>query len=80
MGSIYTPEMIILNTGFLETLDDRNFKNGMVEIIKMGAIYDQELFEWLESTSLSNLRQDDVLLFNIMQKSCENKRKITTVA
>jgi len=89
IGSIYTPEMIIFNTGFIDSLDDRNFKNGMVEIIKMGAITDPTLFELLESTNLSkvihfifiseDLRNDPELLFKIMRRSWEDKKNIIQV-
>ena len=53
VGSIYNPKLIISNTALLESLDDRNFKNGLVEVIKMGAIADDVLFEALEKTTLS---------------------------
>lgn len=89
IGAIYTPEMIIFDTGFLQSLDERNFKNGIVEIIKMGAIYDIELFEWLENTNLSkikiikqslgDLRKDQELLFRIMRRSWEDKKNIVQV-
>jgi 3-dehydroquinate synthetase len=52
IGSIYNPELIISNTAYLNTLNKRNFKNGLVEIIKMGIIADHELFESLEKTNL----------------------------
>lgn len=44
VGAFYDPALIIVNTNFLATLDDRNFSNGLAEIIKAGLIMDKELF------------------------------------
>lgn len=48
IGSFYDPFKIIIYEQFLDTLDDRNFANGISEIIKMGVIRDKQLFEKLE--------------------------------
>lgn len=52
IGAIHQPYMVMINIRFLNSLDERNFKNGLVEVIKIGAIYDSELFDILEKTSL----------------------------
>ena len=44
VGSIYDPGCIVVHLGFLKSLDDRNFNNGMAEIIKMACILDYEFF------------------------------------
>ena len=77
--------MVITNTWFLETLDMRNFKNGMVEIIKMGTILNLQLFEPLEKDSdgnllkISNLMQNKNLLFKIMKMSIKTKANFIQV-
>ena len=38
IGSFYDPKMVLVNVNFLKTLDQRNFNNGVAEIIKMGLI------------------------------------------
>jgi len=73
IGSIYNPELIVTNTAYLDSLDKRNFKNGLVEIIKMGVIADLDLFEALERTNIDKLIQNSELLYRIMRKSVENK-------
>ncbi len=44
IGSIYPPRQVLIDTKTLETLDQRNFNNGMAEIIKVAMIYDKDLF------------------------------------
>lgn len=79
VGSIYNPTKVICNTRFLNTIDKRNFKNGLVEIIKMAAIVDLELFNLLASANLEKLVNDHELLFRIMKMSVMNKVKIIQV-
>jgi len=51
IGAFYQPSKVIINIQFLKTLDDRNFRNGLVEVIKMGVVFNQSLFELLEKSS-----------------------------
>lgn len=43
IGSFYDPVLIIVCHQFLNSLDDRNFSNGLAEVIKIGAILDAHL-------------------------------------
>ena len=79
VGSIYNPSMIITNTRFLESLSIRNFKNGIVEVIKMGAVYNRGLFEILENTNLNEVMQNHELLYEIMKVSIESKVRVIQV-
>lgn len=47
IGSFYDPVFIVVCMRFLKTLDDRNWSNGMAEVIKMALILDSELLEKL---------------------------------
>ena len=47
IGSFYIPAFVVINVNFLKTLDDRNFRNSLVESIKMACIRDKEMFEQL---------------------------------
>jgi 3-dehydroquinate synthetase len=76
IGSIYQPSRVIINTGFLSTLDDRNFCNGLLEVIKMGALRNKNLFDLLENSSLEELRGNKELLRRIMELSVKGKIEI----
>lgn len=56
VGAFYDPVLIIVNTSFLTTLDDRNFSNGLAEIIKAGLIMDKQLFNQLCSFNIKTIR------------------------
>lgn len=47
VGSFYQPEIVFIDTLFLETLGERYLRDGMAEAIKYGCIKDKELFERL---------------------------------
>ncbi|MBP2028440.1 3-dehydroquinate synthase [Acetoanaerobium pronyense] len=48
IGAFYPPEMVIIDTNLLKTLDERFIIDGMAEVIKYGCIIDKKLFEFLE--------------------------------
>lgn len=47
IGMFYQPSAVVADTSLLSTLDDRQIACGMAEIIKYGAIADEQLFEKL---------------------------------
>ena len=49
IGSFYPPEMVIIDTNLLRTLEERFIRDGMAEVIKYGCIKDKELFDYLEA-------------------------------
>ena len=53
IGSFYNPTEIVVNTKFLETLPDKEIRQGLGEIIKYGIIKDLKLFRKLELTSFA---------------------------
>ncbi|MFV0502361.1 MAG: 3-dehydroquinate synthase [Lachnospirales bacterium] len=48
VGAFYQPKFVLIDTNTLTTLDERQFNNGMAEIIKYGCILDLELFNSLK--------------------------------
>ncbi|MCK5388347.1 MAG: 3-dehydroquinate synthase [Candidatus Izimaplasma sp.] len=44
IGSFYQPKMVLIDPDTLKTLSDREFNNGVAEMIKYGMIADKELF------------------------------------
>ncbi|MDX1671003.1 MAG: 3-dehydroquinate synthase [Balneolaceae bacterium] len=50
IGAFYQPEAVFTDTGFLETLDRKEWINGLSEILKYAAIRRPALFDQLEHT------------------------------
>ncbi|PCH42024.1 arom polypeptide [Wolfiporia cocos MD-104 SS10] len=51
IGAFWQPEHIFIDAAFLETLPAREFSNGMAEVIKTAAIWNETEFAALESRS-----------------------------
>ncbi|KAF8901182.1 Shikimate dehydrogenase [Gymnopilus junonius] len=51
IGAFWQPECIFIDAAFLETLPSREFSNGMAEVVKTAAIWNEKEFISLESRS-----------------------------
>jgi len=76
IGSFHQPTKVISDIDVLSTLPDREYKCGLAEIIKYGAIYDVDFFVWLENNMPELLiRVPDKLIYAI-SRSCQIKANI----
>ena len=72
VGAFYQPKMVIIDTLCLETLTDRNFSDGMAEVIKYGIILDEELFCRLEGApSRADMME---IIDDVVFRCCDLKR------
>ncbi len=76
VGAFYQPKCVIADIATLETLDQRQLRAGIAEVIKYGLISDPELFVWLESNVEKLLKLDQDCLTYAVRRSCENKAEI----
>lgn len=60
IGAFYQPVTVMIDTLTLNTLPKREVNAGLAEVIKYGAILDNEFFEWLEKNidDLVSLKQE----------------------
>lgn len=65
IGVLYAPEKIVIATSFLNTLNEREYKNGVAEIYKHAIIGDDSLWSDLKS----NKDQYEILLKSIAVKA-----------
>jgi 3-dehydroquinate synthase len=61
-GSFYQPEFVFTDVKFLKTLDRRQLRAGLAEVIKYALIKDKKLFEYLEAKRRRILSNDPVCL------------------
>jgi 3-dehydroquinate synthase len=71
VGNFYQPKMVIIDPELLETLEERELRSGMAEVIKYGAIYDLEFFDYLNSKS-SVLEDIEITI----KRCCEIKAEV----
>ncbi len=76
IGAFHQPNVVMIDTGTLDTLPDRELKAGLAEVIKYGAICDLKFFSWLEKNIQALLDKDATALAHAIRRSCELKAKV----
>ena len=76
VGAFSQPKFVICDVALLHSLNDREFRAGLAEVIKTAIIGDKELFEMLEQSSFNELRKNDELLQQIIVHSVKVKASI----
>ncbi len=73
IGSFYNPIGVFISLETLNSLDDRNYVNGICEVIKYSLIYNKEFFIFLENNLDKIIHRDRETLLYIIKKSLEIK-------
>jgi 3-dehydroquinate synthase len=76
IGAFHQPDAVIIDTATLATLPEREFRAGLAEVVKYGAIMDPVLFEWLEENSAEILARKQDALQHLVHRSVLNKARI----
>ncbi len=76
IGAFHQPQVVLIDTGTLDTLPDRELKAGLAEVIKHGVICDTEFFAWLEANMTALLRRDPEALAYAIRRCCEIKAEV----
>ena len=76
IGAFYPPKLVVVDPAFLRTLPHREFRSGLYEVVKYGAIADPKLFAFLEQRMDSILRRDPAALDYIIARSIAIKADV----
>ncbi len=76
IGAFYQPQAVFADTATLASLPDRELSAGLAEVIKHGAIIDNDFFTWLETNMEKLMARDEQALAHAIQRSCEIKADI----
>lgn len=76
IGAFYQPDLVVIDTTTLHTLEKRQISAGLAEVIKYGAIFDEAFFSWLENNMNALLSLDHVALQYCIQICCEHKARV----
>jgi 3-dehydroquinate synthase len=76
VGAFYQPRQVITDVETLAALPGRDFRAGLAEVVKIAAIRDRELFEYLEQNVEEVLSQDLRALVRLVRRACEIKASI----
>ncbi|MCP4041618.1 MAG: 3-dehydroquinate synthase [Gammaproteobacteria bacterium] len=76
IGAFHQPRCVLVDTETLSTLDDRQLRAGLAEVIKYGLIRDPAFFNWLEKHIHGLLQRSTASLEYAIEQSCRNKAAI----
>ncbi|XP_010113319.2 3-dehydroquinate synthase, chloroplastic [Morus notabilis] len=79
IGAFYQPQCVLIDTGTLNTLPDRELASGLAEVVKYGLIRDAEFFEWQEKNMKALMARDPSALAYAIKRSCENKAEVVSL-
>jgi 3-dehydroquinate synthase len=73
VGAFHQPRAVVADTGTLATLPDREYRAGLAEVVKYGAIGDTVFFAWLEANIDALNARDPAALAEAIASSCRHK-------
>lgn len=76
IGAFYQPGFVFIDVDTLKTLDKRELRAGLAEVIKYGVISDPKLFKYLEDHLNEILTLDRESLLHIIKRSCAIKASV----
>lgn len=76
IGAFHQPKLVLIDVGTLKTLPQRDIRAGLIEVIKMGVIRDEPLFEMVEENLDAILNLDAATLIEMIARACANKADI----
>ncbi len=76
IGSFYQPKAVYTDPEVLQTLSDKDIKNGMIEAIKIAVIKSPVFFGWLEKNIKQLLKKDNTLLYEVVKEAATLKTDI----
>ena len=78
IGAFHQPGAVLIDTDTLSTLPEREFKAGLAEVIKYGAIADKTFFAWLEDNVDALLANEPEPIAHAIRRSCEIKAAVVS--
>lgn len=78
VGAFYQPRLVVADLETLGTLPEREYRAGLAEVIKYGAIADAALLGLVESGMDRLLRKDPGVLEPVVARCCEIKAEVVS--
>jgi 3-dehydroquinate synthase len=76
IGAFYQPRAVLIDVDTLDTLPEREYLSGLGEIVKYGAVLDEEFFSFLEQNAVPMLARDKTALIHAVGRSCAIKARV----
>lgn len=76
IGAFHQPKLVLIDVDTLKTLPQRDIRSGLIEVIKMGVIRDEPLFEMVEENLEAILNLEKAVLIEMISSACVNKAEV----
>jgi len=76
VGAFHQPAAVIIDSATLDTLPEREYRAGLAEVLKYGAISDAPFFEWLEREAEPVARRDPAAVDYLIERAVRNKAAV----
>jgi 3-dehydroquinate synthase len=76
IGAFHQPKAVLVDIDTLETLPAREFSAGLAEVVKIAAIRDVGLLDWLEDNSPAIMARNSDAITNMIKRSIANKADV----
>ena len=78
IGAFYQPRAVYIDPDLLSTLDEREIRAGLGEVVKYGIIWDPAFFEELEAGGASLTDTSSDLVIKLIERSCAIKAEVVS--
>ena len=75
-GAFHQPKAVWIDTDVLDTLPERQYRAGLAEVVKYGALGDAGFFAWLEAHAAQLAQRDPQILAQAIADCCMRKAGI----
>ena len=79
IGTFYQPRQVWVDPEVLRTLPRREFRSGLAEVIKAGALWDADFFAWLEREIEAVRAQEPEALVKAITRAIEIKAEVVSL-
>jgi 3-dehydroquinate synthase len=76
VGAFHQPRAVVADTATLASLPEREYRAGLAEVVKYGAIGDPAFFAWLEREATALAAREPCALAEAIASSCRHKAAI----
>jgi len=76
VGAFHQPRLVVADVDALASLPERELVAGLAEVVKYGAVLDDEFLGWIEANLSNLLDKDHGSLIHAVTRSCEIKAAV----
>lgn len=78
IGAFHQPQCVLIDIATLDTLNDREFKAGLGEVIKYSLMIDVDFYHWLDLNIEKLIHKEPEVLMHAISRSCAIKASIVS--